>query len=248
MEYQNQREAFRQLLIQNTDESVAKLKQAEVKEIAEEFEEELLESELCEPAPAKKSKKACLPLPECDDVISWDLEVKIPLSRFKDKEWLFKEPEKTITISFGRNHPDIGVDLSDPNAGPMRRLEKLMAYYHVPGNSLYFRSNNAGNTRTMAGQFLHLYAYFYRNRYLLLDAEGNYKTLETVDVETMRAEVLARMQRGEGQQSTSNFAYAIGRWILISKLALLPKEFIAPFNGKNFWRQRIQQGSRTIQG
>jgi len=233
MEYQNRKEAFRQLLIENTAESVAKLRLAEIDEQADEFEEELLElSQSISPMTVKRRR---LRLPENDDVISWDLDAKTPLSRFRDQEWFFRHPGEMLPIRFGMNHQDIGVDLSDPNAAPLRRFQKYMIFYAVPGKNIYSKITKPSSTVRMHNEFLHFMAYLFQNGYLL-GSDGNFKTLETLDVKALRAEIRARMKRDEvGPSALIGFCRSIGKWIILSKGADLPKEFLAPFTEKDFW-------------
>ncbi|WP_378954577.1 site-specific integrase [Pelosinus sp. sgz500959] len=234
MEYQKIRAAFNRFLEKQIDSFSEDVQQTDLKEIVEEFEGELLTTELIGANCVKMANKACLTVPNDEDVISYKPDGNTPLSLFKDNKWALIEAKNTVTINFGQRHIDIGVDLSSPNADPLRRLQKLIAYFHVPGKAFYFRSSKIRTTQNIAAQFLHLYAYLYKNGYLLV-ADGEYKTLETVNVEDLKTEVRARMQREEGRHCTVNFAYSIARWALLSQLEVLPKEFRASFSPRDFW-------------
>lgn len=225
----SQKEQYKLLLEKTADKLIIEHKQAELNEFAEQSEKELSYYSSTIP-----KKHYVIPLPKEDEIISWQSDGKTPLSYYKDNKWIFKEPSGLYSINFGQNYPEFGVDLSEPNASPLRQFQKLLVYHHVPGKNLYIKSNKARTTLSMSTQLLLLFIYLYKNGYLI-GANKNYKTLETINVETLRAEVRERIQWGEGRHHTVGFARAIARWAFISKSSELPIEFIAPFSEKDFW-------------
>jgi len=220
-------EAFKRLLVGSAETYFKDVQESEITEMTDEFEGELTESFLLPDLPSDKH------LPADDEIVAWELDGS-PLSRFSDDKWVFKQlARETVVINFGKNHPGL-VDLSHPFAEPLRRLEKLIAYYSHPGNA-FVRGTSPKSTIKMVQRFRHLLGYFYNNGYLLA-INDNCKTLQTIDVDLLKSEVRARISQAMSKQSTVYFAHAISHWIFLTKMRALPDEFGAPFSAHDFWQ------------
>lgn len=223
-------------IVQQFIKNMAEITEAEriidLDEIEDELEFSFHETESINVSNGKK-----LSLPNNETVISRQDDCITPKSLFMDDEWYFRYNKNTVAIKLGKDHKIcqdneiLNLCLTDRLAAPLVRFQKILVYFCTPQTNPYSATRSPNTTLKEHGEITHLLTYFYQNGFLLGDNKG-YKSLQSLDVATLQAEVKKRIA---SNNYPLRLARAISKWAFISRVASLPVEFSATFTENEFW-------------